>query len=96
MAHGTYVVQAAESRLELGPHLDQHVEVTGTLEVIPPHDASESGGKQGNPPPAATAPRTGAVAPSVPGSRAEAPVPGRAPLQRVVAATIKTVATSCP
>jgi hypothetical protein len=97
MAHNTYVVQPKNQEVELRSFLDQQVEVTGTLEVIPPHDASARGTKPESAAPGQTAaaPPPSAPAPSVPGTRPQTTAP-RTPMQRLLVAAMKTVAKTCP
>jgi hypothetical protein len=94
VAHDTYVVQPSDPQLALGPFLNQQIEVSGTLQVIPPHDASAGGVAPVTPEPAGSpAPQTGAATPSVPGSAGTQP---KTPVQRVTVSTIRTVAKTCP
>ena len=95
VAHDTYVVQPSDPQLALRPFLDQQIEVSGTLQVIPPHDASAGGVTPATPQPVGSpAPQTGAAAPGVPGSAGTAAA--RTPMQRVMVTTIKMVAKTCP
>ena len=94
VAHDTYVVQPSDPQLALPRFLDQQIEVSGTLQVIPPHDASGGGVTPTTPQPAGSpAPQTGAATPSVPASAGTEP---KTPVQRVMVRTIRTVAKTCP
>jgi hypothetical protein len=95
-AHDTFVVQPADSRVRLQSHLDQQVQVIGTLEVIPAHDASAGGATPVDPPPAGAVSPSGAPASGVPGARTQTPAPQRSPMQRVLVTSVATIAKSCP
>jgi hypothetical protein len=96
MAHDTYVVQPLDGQVELHSFLDQQVEVTGTLEVIPPHDAGAAGTRPDAGAPGQTAAPQPA-APNVPGTQPPTTqAPPRTPMQRLLVASMKTVAKRCP
>jgi hypothetical protein len=95
VAHATYVVQA-EKHTTLSPYLNRQVEITGTLEIVPPHDASARDPRSPDKPkepgqPLSTAPPPPGVAPA-PERTAAPPVQ----VQRVLATSVTTISEKCP
>lgn len=89
VAHGTYVVQAADSKVALADHVNREVEVTGVLEMTRPHEAGSNAAanQQG-------AGAGGSGATGVPPSSATtAPQPVK--VQKVNVQTVKVTAQSC-
>ena len=95
VAHDTYDVRAAASALDLAQHLDRQVEVTGTLEIVPPHGEQRSAAMPGPPEAPAVEPPSTSPPAGVPGPTTGNSVPPLQ-LQRVTATAVKMLATSCP
>jgi hypothetical protein len=95
VAHDTYVVQA-EKNTRLSQYVNRQVEVIGTLEIVPPHDASTRDPKSPDKPkepgqPLSTAPPPPGVTPA-PEQTAAVPVQ----VQRVLATSVTTISEKCP
>ena len=95
VAHDTYVVQA-EKNTRLSQYMNRQVEVTGTLEIVPPHNAGSRDPKSPDKPrepgqPLSTAPPPPGVPPP-PEQTAAAPVQ----VQRVLVTSVTTISERCP
>ena len=95
LAHDTFVLEPIDPALQLRSHVDQQVEVIGTLEVMPPHDASGAGLWPAQPDPAGTGTTTGSPFPALPPARTETPAPTRVPMERVRVTSVKPLASNC-
>jgi hypothetical protein len=95
LAHDTFVLEPVDRAMQLRSHVDQRVEVIGSLELIPPHDATAGGITSALPAPAGGGTAAGGAEPSLPTARTETPVPARRPMERVKVTAVKTLDARC-